>query len=344
MTKYFLKRLIYIFLIFIIITFLTYAIYALIPFDRAKVIANASKGQFQHDPHAAENLEELYQFHRTRLDLDKNIAQRYLIWMGLMRKHNGHYDGLLQGNLGVSYDNLEKPVVEYLRDPMKNTVFINIFATVLGLGITIPLGIFCAVKRGSKRDQAIQVGSIIGYSMPVFITAILFIFLFAIKLPIFPVCGTGTLGSDYTGLKWFGDKMYYLALPLIVMTFCSLGGMIRYVRASMIEALSMDCIRTARSKGLKEKVVIFSHAWRNALVPLVILVLGWFIGIFGGSIMIENIFDINGMGKAYINALNSNDFDVVLALQLFYVLIGLIGNFVADIIYGLVDPRIRVNK
>lgn len=135
-----------------------------------------------------------------------------------------------------------------------------------------------------------------------------------------------------------------MALPLIVMTFCSLGGMTRYVRASMIEALSMDCIRTARAKGLKERTVIFSHAWRNALIPIVTLVVGWFLGIFSGSIMIENIFGLNGMGKMYIIALNNNDFDVVLTLQMFYVMIGLLGNLVIDLLYGLIDPRIRITK
>ena len=138
--------------------------------------------------------------------------------------------------------------------------------------------------------------------------------------------------------------MKYMLLPLIVMTFSSLGGMTRYVRASMTEALSMDCIRTARAKGLREKVVVYSHAWRNALIPIITLVIGWFIGIFSGSIMIENIFGLNGMGRIYINALNNKDFEVVLLLQMFYVAVGLIGNLIIDIAYGIADPRIRVNK
>ena len=142
----------------------------------------------------------------------------------------------------------------------------------------------------------------------------------------------------------FLDELYYMALPLIVMTFSSLGGMTRYVRASMTEALSMDCIRTARAKGLREKVVVYSHAWRNALVPIVTLVIGWFLGIFSGSIMIENIFALNGMGKVYIEALNTKDFEVVLLLQMFYVIVGLLGNLITDIVYGFADPRIRVNK
>ena len=210
--------------------------------------------------------------------------------------------------------------------------------------VHIALGIFCAVHRGSKRDTAVQVGTIVGYSIPVFITSIVFIWLFAIILGWFPVSGMKTPGSDYTGMKKFLDELYYMALPLIVMTFTSLGGMTRYVRASMSEALSLDCIRTARAKGLKEKTVIYSHAFRNALIPIITLVIGWFIGIFSGSVVVENIFGLNGVGKLYIASLNDKDFEVVLLLQMFYVIISLLGNLVIDIAYGIADPRVRVNK
>ena len=137
--------------------------------------------------------------------------------------------------------------------------------------------------------------------------------------------------------------MKYMALPLITMTFCSLGGMTRYVRASMIDALSMDCIRTARAKGVKEKVVVYSHAWRNALIPIVTLVVGWFLGIFGGSLMFEDIFGLNGMGKLMIQSLRTADSDVIVLLQMFYVFVALIGNLIIDLVYGLVDPRVRVS-
>ena len=180
--------------------------------------------------------------------------------------------------------------------------------------------------------------------MPVFITAILFIWLFAIKLDIFPVSGMSSVGKEYTGFRAFLDKLYHFALPLIVMTFCSLGGMTRYVRASMIDALSLDCIRTARAKGLKERTVIKSHAWRNALIPVIGLIVGWLVGIFSGSIMIENIFGINGIGKVYFDALTANDNEIVLAMQMFYIFLALVGNLLVDLAYGLADPRIRVGK
>lgn len=345
MAKYLLKRLFYILIVFLLLSLLMYLIYDLIPFDRARALSEAQRENYKNDPAGLEALYRTYQRELGYVDADGNeidVFRRWLQWWGVI-KLNGAFNGVLQGNFGVSYTNVERPVMDVLKAPMLNTVFINIFATIIALGITIPLGIFCAVKRGSKRDTAVQVGSIIGYSMPVFITAILFIYLFAVAIPIFPVSGHSTTGNDYTGIRAFVDKLYYMALPLIVMTFCSLGGMTRYVRASMIEALSMDCIRTARAKGVKEKVVIYSHAWRNALIPIVTLVVGWFLGIFSGSIMIENIFGLNGMGKMYITSLTNNDYNVVLTLQMFYVFIGLVGNLVIDVLYGLIDPRIRVS-
>ena len=345
MAKYLLKRLFYILIVFLLLSLLMYLISDLIPFDRARALSEAQRENYKNDPAGLEALYRTYQRELGYVDADGNeidVFRRWLQWWGVI-KLNGAFNGVLQGNFGVSYTNVERPVMDVLKAPMLNTVFINIFATIIALGITIPLGIFCAVKRGSKRDTAVQVGSIIGYSMPVFITAILFIYLFAVAIPIFPVSGHSTAGNDYTGIRAFVDKLYYMALPLIVMTFCSFGGMTRYVRASMIEALSMDCIRTARAKGVKEKVVIYSHAWRNALIPIVTLVVGWFLGIFSGSIMIENIFGLNGMGKMYITSLTNNDYNVVLTLQMFYVFIGLVGNLVIDVLYGLIDPRIRVS-
>ncbi|MBR4164377.1 MAG: ABC transporter permease, partial [Solobacterium sp.] len=151
-------------------------------------------------------------------------------------------------------------------------------------------------------------------------------------------------GANYTGLRLVLDRLYYFALPLIVMTFGSLGGMTRYVRAAMIDALSMDHIKTARAKGVKEKTVIYSHAWRNALLPVITLIISWFLGIFSGSVIIENTFNINGMGKTYISALNNHDYELALAVQMFYTLVSLIGALIMDLSYGIVDPRVHIEK
>lgn len=339
MGKYILKRLLYILLIFLILSFLVFMIYNMLPVDKA---AEAARAEVLANKKLDYN--ERYQYWQEHYGLNGTKVERYLRWLGVYPFADGRFDGLLQGNLGTS-SVYGKPVSEVIAAPMQNTIFINIFATILGLGITLPLGIFCAVKRGSKRDVGVQVGTIIGYSLPTFIIAIVFMWLFSVVLGWFPVSGMQTAGSvNWSDWAKFWDKMYHMALPLIVMTFCSLGGMTRYVRASMIEALSMDCIRTARAKGLRAKTVIYSHAWRNALIPIVTLVIGWFLGIFSGSVMIENIFSINGIGKTYYEALNSNDNEIILALQMFYIIIGLIGNLIIDIAYGFIDPRIRVNK
>ncbi len=339
MAKYIVKRIAYIVLVFFILSFLLFMIYNMLPVDKA---AGAARAEIAINKNL--NYQERYEYWSIKYGTDCGKIERYFRWLGFAPYTDGTYHGLLQGELGDS-SFYGKPVSEVISEPMKNTIFINIFATILALGITIPLGIFCAVKRGSKRDVAVQVGTIVGYSLPVFIVAIVFIWLFAVVLGWFPVSGMSTAGStNWSGWAKFLDRMKHMALPLIVMTFTSLGGMTRYVRAAMIEALNMDYVRTARAKGLRERVVVYSHAWRNALLPVVILIIGWFIGIFGGSLMVENIFALNGIGRTYYQALQNSDNEVVLALQMFYVAISLVGNLLTDLVYGFVDPRVRVNK
>lgn len=347
MGKYIVKRIAYMLVVLVILSFILFMIYSLVPSNRAYTDAmadiQAMKGNYTAEQQQ-QRFDEIYLQYQRRYgtDIDNRVI-RYLRWIGLYPLYDGSFNGLLQGNMGYSYQ-FQQPVLEVVAAPMKVTIRINIFATILALGITIPLGIRCAVKRGSRMDQAVQVGTIIGYSLPTFLIAILFIWVFCSKLGWLPPSGMKTPGSNYTGWQYWKDSLYYMALPLIVMTFCSLGGMTRYVRASMIEALSMDCIKTARAKGLREKVVIYSHAWRNALIPIVTLVVGWFLGIFSGSLVVEKMFAINGMGKLMIDSLQTSDYDLVLLMQMFYVGMSLLGNLVIDIIYGLVDPRVRVSK
>ena len=337
MGKYIGKRILYMLGVLFVLSFLIFCIYNLIPSDKASDMAMQEIAVNKNLVYA-----ERYLYWQRRLGLDGTIFTRYLRWLGVAPFYDGAFNGILQGNLGASVV-YAKPVAEVVKQPLLNTVFLNLFSTTLALGITIPLGIFCGAKKGSRRDIGVQVATIVGYSLPVFITAILFIWLFAVRLGWFPVSGMSSVGKDYVGFRAFLDKLYHFALPLIVMTFCSLGGMTRYVRASMVDALGLDCIRTARAKGLKEGKIVRSHAWRNAMIPVVSLVIGWLLGIFSGSIMIENIFGINGIGKVYFDALTSNDNEIVLAMQMFYVVLALIGNLFVDLAYGLVDPRIRVN-
>ncbi len=339
MGKYILKRCGYIVVVFLILSFLMYSLYNLIPTDPARQELEPMRKSLKGDEYQV-----MYQQLRKQMGLDDPLVVRYLRWMGLWKDTDGSFNGVLEGNFG--YSNLYKrDVVEVIKTPMGNTIFINIFSTLASLGITIPLGIYCAVHKGKRFDSATQVVTMLGYSIPIYIIALIFMYLFCVLWRVFPIMGTKTPGMEYTsGWQEFVDMLYHIALPVIVMTFGSLGGMTRYVRSSMIDALSMDYIRTARAKGLREKVVIYSHAWRNALLPVITSILGWFLGIFGGSVIIENTFSLNGMGKLYWQGLNNLDFELVLAIQMFYSIVSLIGSLLIDISYGLVDPRVRVDK
>lgn len=328
MLKYILKRILYMVFVLFIMSIFLFFLYNMIPGDPARAEMESQKDKLK-----PEEYQIRYEQVRERMGLDDPMIIRYGKWVF----------NLVQGDLGQSTV-YKQPVSKLVVEPMKNTIFINIFAVFLGLGIAIPLGIICAVKRKSLFDNIVQVGTIIGYSIPVFIIALVFVFLFSVTLGWFPVSGMNTPNFSGTGLAFLKDRMHYLALPLIVMTIGSLGGMVRYVRAAMIEALRMDYIRTARAKGLSEKVVIYSHAWRNALLPVITLIIAWFLSIFSGSLVIENMFSLNGMGKFYIDALRNQDYNIALAVQMFYMVVALIGNLIIDLSYGFVDPRVRVNN
>lgn len=314
--------------VFFVVSIIMFGLFNNVPGDRALNQIQAMKGKVSN-----EQFEILYEQQREKLGLDDPIPVRYVKWMG----------NLLQGDLGYSTF-YKKDVADVIGEPLRNTIFINIFATILALGITIPLGIWCAVKKFSKFDNAVQVLTIVGYSVPVYIIALVFMYIFSVKLGVFPISGMNSPNFQGTGLAFFLDRMYYLALPLIVMTIAALGSMTRYVRAAMIDALSMDYIRTARAKGLREKVVIYSHAWRNALLSVVTLIIGWFMSVFMGSIIIEQMFQLNGIGQMYYKGLMNQDYDLALAIQMLYCVITLISNLITDLSYGIVDPRVRVNK
>ena len=338
MARYIGKRLIYMVVVFFVISFIMYMIYNLIPGDLA-----ATELESVRDDLTAEEYEDMYQQARERLGLNDPIVIRYFRWLGVYPSVDGKFEGVFQGDLGYS-TMYKEDVVKVIASPLQNTIFLNVCSTILALVITIPLGIFCAVHKNGKFDQAVQVITIVGYSIPIYIIGLIFIFLFAVKFPVFPVGGVRTTGVEYTGFAAVKDRLYYMALPLIVTTFANLGSMTRYVRAAMIDALSMDYIRTARAKGLKEKVVIYSHAWRNALLPVVTIIIGWFLTIFSGSVVVENTFSFLGMGALNVTGLKQSDYELVLAIQLFYTIISLAGILITDISYGLIDPRVRVDK
>ena len=326
--RYLLKRLFYIVFVFFIISILMFAIYKCMPGDPVDIMLGDSKTSMKPDAYQV-----LYDQTFQRLGLDKPLPVQYLSWMGNM----------LTGNFGYSTQ-YKKEVIQIISSPMTNTILLNVFTMIVVFLISIPLGIVTAVRKNGVFDKVVQVLTIVGYSIPQFIIALLAIFTFAVKIPIFPISGVKTAGLDAGGMQGILDMAWHMVLPVLVMSVSGIGGITRYVRASMIDVLRMDYIKTARAKGLREKTVIYIHAFRNALIPVVTITTWWIIGLFGGSIVIESVFLWPGLGKMLIDSLMQRDFAVVLTMQMFYVVLSLAGNVLMDIAYTLVDPRVRLEN
>ena len=326
--RYLLKRLVYIVFVFFIISILMFAIYKSMPGNPVDIMLGDSKTTMKPDAYQA-----LYDKTVANLGLDKPLPIQYLAWMGNM----------LTGNFGYSTQ-YKQEVINIIGAPMANTVLLNVLTMIVVFIIAIPLGIVTAVRKNGVFDKAVQVLTIVGYSLPQFIVALLAIFLLAVKFPIFPISGVKSAGLDATGLSAFLDMAWHMVLPVLVMAVSGVGGITRYVRAAMIDVLRMDYIKTARAKGLREKTVIYIHAFRNALIPIVTITTWWVIGLFGGSIVIESVFLWPGLGKMLIDGLLQRDFAVVLTMQMFYVVLSLAGNVIMDVAYTIVDPRVRLEN
>ena len=325
MLNYIIRRIVYIFFVFFIVSVIVFSLFKLAPADPVRMYTEG----LQNDMKPAD-FERYKEQIRQMLGLDQPLIIQYFKWMGTM----------LSGDFGRSLV-YRQPVTEVIKAPMANTLRLNAITMLFVFLITIPLGITTAVKKGTIYDNSVQVVTILGLSLPTFITSLAAILLFSLVLNWLPIGGAYTPGFQGDGFASFIDKARHMILPISVMVFTSLGSLTRYIRATMIDALRMDYIRTARAKGLTEKVVIYSHAFRNSMIPFMTILVGWFLSLFGGSIMIEQIFNWNGMGKLYISSVVVFDYAVALTLVMFYVLIGLIGNLIIDMIYTIIDPRIR---
>ena len=326
--RYLLKRLVYIVFVFFIISILMFAIYKSMPGNPVDIMLGDSKTTMKPDAYQA-----LYDKTVASLGLDKPLPVQYVAWMGNM----------LTGNFGYSTQ-YKQAVINIIGAPMANTVLLNVLTMIVVFIIAIPLGIVTAVRKNGIFDKTVQVLTIVGYSLPQFIVALLAIFLLAVKFPIFPISGVKSAGLNATGMEAFLDMAWHMVLPVLVMAVSGVGGITRYVRAAMIDVLRMDYIKTARAKGLREKTVIYIHAFRNALIPIVTITTWWVIGLFGGSIVIESVFLWPGLGKMLIDGLLQRDFAVVLTMQMFYVVLSLAGNVIMDIAYTIVDPRVRLEN
>jgi peptide/nickel transport system permease protein len=262
-------------------------------------------------------------------------------------------DGVIRGDFGNSWRlNRDRPVTDLLMSRLPKTILLAGIATVLSLGLAIPLGIYSAVHQYSKFDYFFTSFAFAGASMPTFFFGIMMILLFSIVfknlgLPYLPP-GSASAVRDWT-MPWFGtiiaesalDRALHLVLPVAVLTIISVAGWSRYVRSSMLEVLRQDYVRTARAKGLTEKVVINRHALRNALIPFATLAVFTLPALFAGAIITETIFSWPGMGRLYFLALGEYDYPVAMAILFIIAVLTVIATLIRDILYTILDPRIR---
>ena len=327
MAKFVAKRVLYIILVLFMVSFIIFILFRTMPGDPVDIFLPLEVQAGMQPEEVAIARQEIIE----AMGLDRHHVIQYFLWLRQ----------ILEGNFGVSMET-RAPVLDHVRAPMANTIVMSIMNLTIVFAITIPVGVISAIKRGKLFDNVALVGSMIGLSVPGFLFGLIMIVVFSITFDVFPMFGMASMVPPPEGtLAWYFDRLRYMALPLFSLVLMSLAGMIRYIRSAMIEALNMDCVRTARSKGLAEKTVIYSHAFRNALVPIVTVMAGWFIGIFGGALAIEQTFQWQGMGVTMLNALNMRDISVLMAMNVFYALIAYVGILVLDILYVFIDPRIR---
>lgn len=289
---------------------------------------------------SAERVAELTSY----LGLDQPIWKQYVIYLGQM----------FQGDFGDSlFSGL--PVMQEIGDRLPATIELALFSVFIAAVLGVTLGVICAVKQNSALDRLCQVGGLVGVSLPKFWLGLMLIILFAVNLGWLPVSGrfdfmnkpetiTGfmILDSIITG-NWgaLGSTLRYMLLPGISIAIASVGTIMRYTRSTMLETIRQDYIRTARAKGLRERVVIVHHALKNALIPIVTVIGMELGGLFSGSVLVETIFAWPGVGKYIVDGINNSDYAVVQGGCLLVALISVGMNLVVDLLYGLLDPRIR---
>ena len=265
--------------------------------------------------------------------MDSSIISGFLKWAS----------NAVRGNFGDSWKYM-RPVTDIFSESIWWSVLMNIITFVLEIVICIPLGILAARKQYSKTDYAITVFALACISLPTFYLATLLKYFLSVKLGLFPLYGlTGRMYNSMTALQKIGDVAYHLCLPVLTLAMLSVGGLMRYTRTNMLEVLSTDYIRTARAKGLPEKVVINKHAFRNTLIPLVSYMSYLLPSMFGGAMITEEIFQIPGIGRIAYQAMITGDIPFAMFYTVFLMILTQVSLIIADIMYAVVDPRVRIN-
>ena len=327
MRKYIVKRILLSILILFCVTFIIYGLMRSLPGSYVENMAM----QLSTAP-GAKSYDEWMEQLNAAYGLDKGVIAGYFTWLG----------DAVRGNFGDSWK-YTIPVVEKFQDVIWLSFIMGAISFVLELIIAIPLGIVAATKQYSRTDYAVTAGALVGISLPTFFFATLLKLVFSVKLGWFDLYGL--VGRDYNQLTAWGqfwDKANHLVLPIATLVIVSVGSLMRYTRTNMLEVLNSDYIRTARARGLSEHTVIYKHAFRNTLIPLVTIVGGSLPGLFSGALITETLFSIPGIGFTSYQAMVSGDIPFAMFYLTFLAILTLAGNLISDVLYAVVDPRVRI--
>jgi len=321
MLNYIFRRLLHIIPILFGITIISFLVIHLAPGKPTDLMLELNP---KVDLEARERLNELY-------GLNKPLHIQYVNWVKRLTRFD----------FGRSYID-HRPVMTKIKERLPVTICINVLALFLIFILSIPIGIKSARRRGSLFDNITTVLVFLGFAAPSFWLALLLMSFFGVKLGVLPV--SGIMSLDFENLNLFGkslDILHHLILPVTIASVGGIAGVSRYMRQSMLNSLSQDYIRTARAKGLPEEKVIYKHALRNALLPIITIVGLSIPGLISGSVILETVFSIPGIGRLMVEAVFARDYNVIMAGLVISAVLTLLGNLMADIAYVYADPRIR---
>ncbi|MBD8026682.1 ABC transporter permease [Ureibacillus sp. Re31] len=256
---------------------------------------------------------------------------QYVRWVG----------NAIQGDLGLSYT-YKRDVAALIGERALNTFWLSLLSVILLYLIAIPLGILAGRYQNSFLDKSIVFYSFVTYAIPTFVLSLVFLFIFGYQLHWFPTNGSVNIEHEAGSLSYYWDKFYHIILPSITYAILGTTGIIQYLRSEIIDAKSMDFVRTARSKGIPMRKVYSKHIFRNSLLPIAAFLGFTITGLLGGSIFIETIFGYPGMGQLFVSSISSRDYSVITALVMLFGFLALLGSLLSDIIMSIVDPRIRI--
>ncbi|MBQ9064886.1 MAG: ABC transporter permease [Blautia sp.] len=327
MKKYIAKRLLTSVFILILVAFLIYVLMRCLPTSYLEQVARQKSMQ-----PGSKSFEEWMAQLSATYGMDKGIIPGFIAWCGKA----------IRGDFGDSWK-WTVPVIEKFNDSVWISFVMGGIAFILELLIAIPLGIIAATKQYTKVDYTITVVALACFSLPTFFFASLLKLVFSVKLGWFDL--GGLVGRNYEQLSsaaQLADKAHHLVLPIVTLVVINIGYLMRYTRTNMLEVLNADYIRTARAKGLSEKKVIYHHAFRNTLIPLVTMLGSSLPGLFSGALITETLYSIPGIGYVSYQSMISGDIPFSMFYLVFLAILTLLGNLIADILYAVVDPRVRI--